>query len=528
MRFYVLDSLGKFDLILGIDGLRKIHAIIDLMSFELSYVKKTRFQAMHYTIESDIDQTIIRTIEQLINANNDTPILPFNTRVEATIRTKNDDPIWTKQYPYPNSCFAFVTREIEKLLRDGIIRISYSPYNAPIWVVPKKGFNEDGTPNQRLVIDFKKLNMNTIFDRYPMSDINIILSNLGEAQFFSKIDLESGFHQILIKESDKEKTAFSVNGAKYEFNRMPFGLKNAPSIFQRAIDDIIRPFIGKFAYVYMDDILIFSKTKEEHFDHIKAIIQAITDANMKISSKKSHFFATKTEFLGHVIFHNRITVDEKKVETIKNYPVPITLKELRSFLGLSGYYRKFIYHYAHITKPLTVHLRSDNGRIGAKLSSKIKIDLDTCAIGAFNTIKSKLQEQIELFQPDYSKPFELTTDASNFAIGAVLSQNQKPIIFISRTLNNAEQIYATNEKELLAIVWSLKTLRNYLYGIAEFTIFTDHQPLTSAISDKNPNLKIKRWKAFIEESGANIEYTSGKQNVVADALSRQSFFSFNE
>lgn len=178
----------------------------------------------------------------------------------------------------------------------------------------------------------------------------------------------------------------------------------------------------------------------------------------------------------------------------------------------------------NITKPLTVHLRSENGRIGKKMSSKTKIDLDKPAINAFETVKSKIQEQIELFQPDFSKAFELTTDASNFAIGAVLSQNQKPITFISRTLNKTEQNYATNEKELLAIVWALKNLRNYLYGIVNFTIFTDHQPLTSAICDKNPNLKLKRWMAFIEESGANIQYTTGKQNVVADALSRQSCF----
>lgn len=158
------------------------------------------------------------------------------------------------------SCSTFVKKDIENLLKNGIITPSYSPYNSPIWVVPKKGINEDGTPKQRLVIDYRKLNLHTIFDRYPIPDISIILSNLGESKYFSKIDLESGFDQILFDEIDKEKTAFSVDGAKYEFNRMPFGLKNAPSIFQRAIDDVLRPFIGKFAYVYMDDVIIFSKT----------------------------------------------------------------------------------------------------------------------------------------------------------------------------------------------------------------------------------------------------------------------------
>lgn len=367
------------------------------------------------------------------------------------------------------------------------------------------------------------MNLHTIFDRYPIPDINIILSNLGDSKFFSKIDMESGFHQILIEEKDREKTAFSVNGAKYQFTRMPFGLKNAPSIFQRAIDDVLRPFIGKFAYVYMDDVIIFSKTESEHLDHITKIVEALTSSHMKISSEKSSFFEKKIEFLGHVVSQNRISVDPRKIETIKNYPLPTTLKQLRSFLGLSGYYRKFIENYATILKPLTVYLGNDNGKIGARASSKTEIELDHNAIQAFNFIKIKLQERMELYQPDYSKPFELTTDASDMGIGGVLSQQKNIITFVSRNLSPNEQILATNEKELLAIIWSLQSLRNYLYGIADLTIYTDHQPLTLSVSEKNTNLKIKRWKAILEESGAKIEYKPGNQNVVADALSRQLF-----
>lgn len=272
--------------------------------------------------------------------------LPFNTRVFATIRTTDNEPVWSKAYPYPMSSANFVNSEIHRLLDSGIIRPSQRPYNSPIWVVPKKGFNADGTPKQRLVIYFKKLNDKTIFDRYPMPDINMILSNLGEARFFSTIDLESGFHQIKIKESDKEKTSFSVNGAKYEFNRMPFGLKNAPSIFQRAIDDVLRPYIGKFAHVYMNDVLVFSKTREEHARHLEIIIDTLHAANMKVSDEKSKFFMQQVNFLGHIISNGRIRVDPKKIEAIENYAEHQTLKQLRSLLGLSGYYRKFIKNYA--------------------------------------------------------------------------------------------------------------------------------------------------------------------------------------
>lgn len=521
--FFIMESLGNFDLILGMDGLRKISAKIDFMSFKLTYRTKIFDHSIHYSIQSNVKEEIKDTIERLIEKNIDTPCLPFNTNVKAEIRTTSDTPIWTKQFPYPMSCNDFVNNEIEKLLKNDIIRISHSPYNSPIWVVPKKGFNEDGTPKKRLVIDYQKLNSITIFDRYPMADVNVILSNLGKSKFFSKIDLESGFHQIQIRECDKEKTAFSVNGAKYEFNRLPFGLKNSPSIFQRAIDDILRPFIGKFAYVYMDDVIIFSNSEEEHLEHITKVINAFSAANMKISSEKSFFFETKIEFLGHIVSHGRVSIDPKKIEAIKNYQLPKTLKQLRSFLGLAGQCRKFIRNFAGIVKPLTVLLGNHFGRVGAKVSDKVQIELDSNALNAFDLIKSKIQERVELFQPDFSKPFELTTDAATYAISGFLSQHSNPIIFISRTLNEAEQKLATNEKELLAIVWALQSLRNYLYGIADFTIFTDHQPLTSAVTDKNPNLKIKRWKALVEESGGKIRYKPGKENIIADALSRQYF-----
>lgn len=522
--FFEVKSLGEYDMIFGMRGLRKIDAIIDVKSFKLTYVKRAHETVEHFAnhiLNEEIEEDYKGVVQRLMSKNGTKETLPFNTNIFATIRTVDSEPIWSRQYPYPMSASSFVNSEIDELLSKGIIRPSRSPYNSPVWVVPKKGKNSDGTPKQRLVIDFRKLNKKTISDRYPMPDINMILSNLGSAGYFSTIDLESGFHQIRIKESDKEKTAFSINGAKYEFNRMPFGLKNAPSIFQRAIDDVLRSHIGKLAHVYVDDVLVFSKTKEEHAEHLQMVMETLYAANMKISDEKSKFFMQNVEFLGHVISNGRIRVDPKKVETIEGYPLPQTLRQLRAFLGLSGYYRKFIKNYAAIVKPLTVFLRSEIGQVSSKLSSRVKINLDEKAIEAFNEIKEKLKENIELFQPDYTKPFELTTDASNFALGAVLSQNNRPIIFISRTLTRTEQNYATNEKEALAIVWALQHLRNYIYGIADLTIYTDHQPLTFAISEKNPNLKIKRWKAMIEESGANLVYKPGKQNVVADALSRQ-------
>lgn len=519
LTFFDIGELIDYDMILGEQGLRQIKASINLFEYKIYYKKQTFSHKINYTNDC---LRYDNEIKDIMGENeNISETLPFTTTIQATIRTKNNEPIWTKQYPYPFADKEFVDNEIQRLLKDDIIEKSYSPYNSPIWTVPKKGLDGDGRPKRRMVIDFQKLNAQTITDRYPIPDINMTIQNLGRAKIFSTIDLESGFHQILIAENDREKTAFSVNHAKYHFKRMPFGLKNAPSIFQRCVNDILHEFIGKFAYVYIDDVLIFSNSLEEHMEHISLIIGALHAANMKISNEKSHFFKNTIEFLGHIITHGKITVDPNKVATIRDYAVPKTLKELRSFLGLSGYYRKFIKDYAKITKPLTIHLRGDHGRVRAGQSGKVPITLDKTALDAMEKIKLLLQEKVELYQPDFNKPFELTTDASNFAIGGVLSQERHPITFISRTLSPTEQNYATNEKELLAIVWALQKLRNYLYGIANLVIYTDHQSLIYSISEQNPNTKLKRWKNLIAEYGAEIKYKPGNQNIVADALSRQ-------
>lgn len=518
LTFFEIKELVDFDMILGEQGLRQIKAKINMFEYKIYYEYQNFPHQINYTNDCLKFENEIKNI--MYENENICETLPFTTRIEATIRTTRDEPIWTKQYPYPYCDKDFVDKEIDKLLKDGIIEKSFSPYNSPIWTVSKKGLDENDRPKRRMVIDFQKLNAQTVTDRYPIPDINMTIQNLGKAKFFSTIDLESGFHQILIKEEDREKTAFSVNYAKYHFKRMPFGLKNAPSIFQRCVNDILQDFIGKFAYVYIDDVLIFSNTEEEHMTHISIVTRALHDAHMKMSNDKSHFFKQEIEFLGHIITHNKIKVDPQKIMTIRDYPTPQNLKQLRSFLGLSGYYRKFIKDYAKITKPLTIHLRGQNGTIRANQSAKIPITLDDIALNAFQRIKMLLQEKIELYQPDFSKPFDLTTDASNFALGAVLSQDRHPITFISRTLNSTEQNYATNEKEILAIVWALQKLRNYLYGIADLTIYTDHQSLIHSISDKNPNTKLKRWKNFIAEFGAEIKYKPGYQNIVADALSR--------
>lgn len=446
--------------------------------------------------------------------------LTYTTKVIGSIRTINSDPVYSKSYPYPMCLKEEVEKQVDKLLQDGIIRPSRSPYNSPVWMVKKKQDASEET-KYRMVIDYRKLNTITISDTYPIPDINEVLANLGNNYIFTIIDLKSGFHQIPLRHCDIEKTAFSINNGKYEFTRLPFGLKNAPSIFQRALDDILREHIGKRCYVYIDDIIIFSKTEEEHFTDMETVFKTLEEANMKIQLDKSEFLKKEVEFLGFIVSQNGIKTNQKKVQAVKDFPIPKNLKELRSFLGMSGYYRRFIRDYAKIAKPLTALLRGEDGRSSKTVSKNVIIKLDKEAIDAFNKIKKTLiSDEIILSFPNFEKDFELTTDASNFSLGAVLSQNDRPITFISRTLSKTEEHYATNEKEMLAIIWALNSLRNFLYGSKRVKIFTDHQPLTYALSTKNNNSKMKRWKAILEEYNYELKYKPGSTNVVADALSR--------
>lgn len=534
LKFFVLPTLKSFHGILGNDSLKQLEAIIFTSKNHMLIKNKIKI-AIKQQNATSVNNVGIRTThltdsqaEKLRNLCQLYPKLfsepdeklTYTTVVKATIRTTTDNPVYSRCYPYPMSLKSEVERQINKLLEDGIIRPSRSPYNSPVWIVDKKP-DSLGNKQYRLVIDYRKLNSVTIADRYPIPEINEVLSHLGSNTFFSVIDLKSGFHQIPLKSSDIEKTAFSINNGKYEFTRLPFGLKNAPSIFQRTLDDILRDYIGQCCYVYIDDIIIFSRNEKEHSTHLKNIFTTLEKANMKVQLDKCKFFEKEVEFLGFIVTPEGIKTNPSKIEAIQNFPIPRNLKELRSFLGLSGYYRRFVKDYAKLAKPLTALLRGEEGRVSKSQSARAHITLGDEALAALEKIKNVLiSRDVMLTYPNLNKDFELTTDASNYAIGAVLSQEDRPITFISRTLTKTEENYAANEKEMLAIIWALKSLRNYLYGSAKVKIFTDHQPLTYALSNKNNNSKMKRWKAILEEYNYELKYKPGKTNVVADGLSR--------
>lgn len=437
--------------------------------------------------------------------------LTFTNAIKHSIKTKDDLPIFSKSYRYPFCHREEVQKQISQMLDQGIIRHSVSPWTSPVWIVPKK-MDASGQKKWRLVIDYRKLNDKTISDRYPIPNISDILDKLGRCNYFTTLDLASGFHQIEVEESDIPKTAFNVENGHYEFLRMPFGLKNAPSTFQRVMDNILREHIGIRCFIYMDDIIIFSTSLQEHLDNLKKIFNTLSKYNMKVQLDKCEFLSKEVAFLGHIVTIDGVKPNPDKIEIIKHWPLPKTEKELRGFLGILGYYRKFIKDFAKIAKPLTNSLRK-----GEKLCHTEEF------MKAFNKCKNILTSSDILQYPDFTKPFILTTDASNHAIGAVLSQGQigrdRPIAFASRTLNKTEENYSTIEKELLGIVWGCKHFRPYLYG-RKFTLYTDHKPLTYSLNLKEPNQRLIHWRLSLAEFDYDVHYKPGKQNVVADGLSR--------
>lgn len=437
--------------------------------------------------------------------------LTFTNKIKHCIKTTDETPVYTKSYRYPHVHKQEVKDQVAKMLEQNIIRPSDSAWSSPIWVVPKKA-DASGKTKWRLVIDFRKVNEKTVDDKYPIPNISDVLDKLGKCQYFSTLDLASGFYQVEMDPKDIHKTAFNVEHGHYEFLRMPMGLKNSPSTFQRVMDNVLKDLQNDVCLVYLDDIIVFSTSLQEHIINLEKVFKKLRESNFKIQLDKSEFLKLETEFLGHVVSTEGVKPNPDKIKAIAKYPLPKTTTEIKRFLGLLGYYRKFIPDFARITKPMTQCLKKGS-----------KITLDQNYINCFEHCKTLLINDPILQYPDFDKEFLLTTDASNVAIGAVLSQgpvgSDKPIAYASRTLNSSELNYSTIEKELLAIVWATKYFRPYLFG-RKFKILSDHKPLQWVMNLKEPNSRLTRWRLKLSEYDFKVIYKQGKSNTNADALSR--------
>lgn len=531
MKFAKIELDKPYDFLIGMDWIKSNAKSIDIINEEiilrndihlpflnilhedvnvLEVSEVCNIQTNHLNeLEKESIEKLLKKYKKLIYTEGDQ--LTNTDTVVHEINTTTDQQINSKLYRYPPKHDLEVRRQMEEMEKQGIIRKSKSRYSSPIIVIPKK-IDNSGIQKYRIVVDYRRLNQITIDDKYPIPNIDSILDKLGKSQYFSTLDLAKGYHQILVAEKDIEKTAFVTPVGLYEYVRMPFGLKNAPATFQRLMNEILRDYINKICVVYLDDILIFSTTLEEHMQSLEKVFKKLQENNLKIQADKCSFMKRDTEFLGHILTKEGIKPNPNKIKEIENLKLPKTEKKLKGFLGMTGYYRKFIRDYAKIAYPMIRYLKKDEN---------ININ-DPQYISAFENLKALITTHPILKYPEYDKPFVVTTDASNYAIGAVLSQNGHPICFVSRTLNKHEQKYSVTDKEFLAIVYSVNYFRPYLYG-NHFKIITDHIPikyLNSKYKGKEFSQRNQRWLLKLQEYNFEIEYLKGKENKVADFLSR--------
>jgi len=341
------------------------------------------------------------------------------------------------------------------------------------------------------------------------------LDTVGRAQFFTTLDLSAGYWQILVDPSSTEKTAFTTHCGLFEFTRMPFGLCNAPSTFQRLMQTVLAGLEGKVCFVYIDDILVCSRTFQEHLTHLRAVLQRLRDANLKLKLRKCSFLRPEVHYLGHVISKGGIAPDPSKTEKVQNYPVPTDLLKLRQFLGLASYYRRFIRNFAKISAPL--HALTKKG---------VPFVWSVACQQAFEHLKQLLCRAPVLAYPQFGPghQFLLETDASLEGLGAVLSQREEKglihtMAYASRALHKHERNYPITELETLGLVWAVQYFRAYLLG-HHCVVLTDHAACTSLLHATHPSPKLARWAMSIQEMDLEIKHRSGKSNLSADALSR--------
>ncbi|GJR84785.1 putative reverse transcriptase domain-containing protein [Tanacetum coccineum] len=434
----------------------------------------------------------------------DLPGLPPTRQVEFQIDlVPGAAPVARAPYRLAPSEMKELSEQLKELSDKGFIRPSSSPWGAPVLFVKKK----DGS--FRMCIDYRELNKLTVKNRYPLPRIDDLFDQLQGSSVYSKIDLRSGYHQLRVREEDILKTAFRTRYGHYEFQVMPFGLTNAPAVFMDLMNRVCKPYLDKFVIVFIDDILIYSKNKQEHEEHLKLILELLKKEELYAKFSKCEFWIPKVQFLGHVIDSEGIHVDPAKIESIKDWASPKSPTEIHQFLGLAGYYRRFIEGFSKIAKPMT------------KLTQKkVKFVWGDKQEAAFQLLKQKLCSAPILALPEGSEDFIAYCDASKKGLGAVLMQREKVISYASRQLKIYEKNYTTHDLELGAVVFALKIWRHYLYG-TKCTVFTDHKSLQHILDQKELNMRQRRWLELLSDYDCDIRYHPGKANVVADALSRK-------
>ena len=541
-EFYIVD-LPSYCAILGTDWLFTHNPTINFVTKELSFkssncisnclLTPNSFTA-HISSPTTVPSTkekepatvdrILKLLPTILQPYKDifdegsANILPPHRQYDCEIKLKPNSILYYGPiYPLTDAESKALKEYIEENLSKGFIRKSKSPAGAPVFFVFKKN------GELRMVVDYRKLNEITIRDSYPLPLINDMLEHLGKGKVFSKLDLRSAYNLVRIKEGDEYKTAFTCKYGHFEYLVMPFGLKNAPAVFQHFINDVFEDILGTYVYCYIDDIIIFSPDMSSHFEHVIEVLKRLRKAGLFAKLEKCEFFVPYLDFLGHRISATGIFMDPKKISSILEWPTPTCVKEIQSFLGLTNYYRRFIPGFAKLAHPLNHLLRKN-----------VKFVWSIEAQEAFDNIKSKFSSSPVLAYPDRNLPFTVETDSSNFAIGAVLSQKTPkdnkvhPIAFYSRSLSPVERNYPIYDKELLAIIDSLENWRHFLKGATHpFIIYSDHRNLLYQKKPEKMTQRLVRWSLFLSEFNFKIEYRSGSSNGKPDALSRRPDYALN-
>lgn len=427
--------------------------------------------------------------------------------VQHEIDTGEATPIRLRPRRLPFAKRAAAEKQIQEMLEAGVIEPSSSPWAAPVVLVRKK----DGT--WRFCVDYRRLNQVTRKDSYPLPRIDDALDYIAGSCWFSSLDLRSGYWQVELSPEARPKTAFSLGQGLWQFKVMPFGLCNAPATFERLMERVLAAIPRSRCVVYLDDLLVHAATFSNELDHLREVFSAIRQAGLRLHPKKCHLFRRETAFLGHVINAEGVATDPAKTAAVKDWPVPANTSELRSFLGLASYYRRFIRDFATIASPL--HKLTQKGQA---------FQWNEACEHAFAQLKAALVGAPVLAYPDLQRPFIVDTDASNVGLGAVLSQEgehgEQVVAYYSRTLSRPERNYCVTRRELLAIVLALRRFRPYLYG-QRFLLRTDHASLTWLLNFREPEGQLARWMETLQDYDFQVQHRPGRLHANADALSRR-------
>lgn len=431
--------------------------------------------------------------------------------VKHRINTNSASPTRKRAYRTSPHMQAVIQSQVEDMLEQDIIEVSHSPWAAPVVMVRKK----DG--NWRFCIDYRALNSVTIKDAHPLPRTDDTLDALGGSAVFSTMDLSSGYWQVQLDEQDKEKTAFTTGRSLYHFKVMPMGLVNSPPTFQHLMQLVLQGLSWKTCLVYLDDIIVYSKSFTSHLLHLREVFERLRAANLKLKPSKCDFAQSQVTFLGHVVSASGVQPDPKNIDKVRDWPTPENPTEVRAFLGLCSYYRRFIHQFAKISQPL--HALTQKGKPFSWTDVEQK---------AFDILRHALTHTPILAYPDFCQEFLLFTDASNISIGCVLSQlganNKEHVIaYGSHTLTSTERRWSTFDRELWAIVWAIRHFRQYLTG-HHFRIITDHKPLLGLRKmalDCDPTGRRARWALEIDPYNWTIAHKQGLKHCNADSLSRR-------